>query len=283
MGRYKYAFDEADIARWKKQGRGQGQGNNYRPWIEVQNLPSRGNVYRINSIGQYDRIYHLMSQLEYFWFLVFDWSYEIIDIREQFPLLPQSDTLRIAENLNIKHPAYKGQNVVLTSDFHLTRKGAKGQVGNEIYTIKYSTDLDSLRTREKFEIEKTYWAERKIPWQLLTEAELNRVLVRNIQILRAYKTIHDRIALSVNQFKLVSNHLTEEVLASETRWLNDILADSDKKFSLPDGGSLTVAYYLLANRIWQVDLYQPLHVYKRIILQSYCLENLQYLNREISK
>ena len=42
------------------------------------------------------RVHHLLSLLELRWFYVLDWNLEVIDVREQYPLLPLEETLAIA-------------------------------------------------------------------------------------------------------------------------------------------------------------------------------------------
>ncbi|MGP7816533.1 TnsA endonuclease N-terminal domain-containing protein [Niallia sp. 01092] len=51
-----------------------------------------------------------------------EYSGFIVDIREQFPLLPIEETIIIAEELGIKHPTdpNTGEPVVMTTDFLVT-------------------------------------------------------------------------------------------------------------------------------------------------------------------
>ena len=59
-----------------------------------------------------------MSNLERDYFYLLDWSSTVTDIREQYPLLPQEETLKIAEQCNIKHPRDPKTNhpIVMTTD-----------------------------------------------------------------------------------------------------------------------------------------------------------------------
>lgn len=47
MARRRYAFDEDRIALFHKEGRGTGRGDNYKPWLTVQDLRSSGRVHRV--------------------------------------------------------------------------------------------------------------------------------------------------------------------------------------------------------------------------------------------
>lgn len=78
--------------KYLAEGRGQGGLIEYKPWIQVQDFPSKGIVSRVTgcTIG---RIYHLMSNLEHRYFYLLDWSEKTTDIGEQFPV--ESDILII--------------------------------------------------------------------------------------------------------------------------------------------------------------------------------------------
>jgi hypothetical protein len=58
------------IERRLAEGRGQGRGALYRPWLMVQDVPSRGLASRVSSPLN-GRVYHLLSQLETDWFYAF--------------------------------------------------------------------------------------------------------------------------------------------------------------------------------------------------------------------
>ncbi len=72
------------------------------------------------------------------YFYLTEFSDVILDIREQFPLLPQEETIVIAEELGIKHPAdpKTGDPIVMTTDFLLTVD--KGQ-GITVVKAKHSS------------------------------------------------------------------------------------------------------------------------------------------------
>ncbi|TRD21489.1 transposase [Palleronia caenipelagi] len=46
----RYRFDEAKIARFRKEGRGEGFGAYYTPWLMVRDVPSRGRSHRISGV-----------------------------------------------------------------------------------------------------------------------------------------------------------------------------------------------------------------------------------------
>lgn len=145
--------------------RGQGTGKDYKPWLRVHEVPSKGLSSRI--IGtKTGRIHQLLSQLETAQFFLLEWDDNVRDIREQFPLLPIQETTYIAEELKIKHPWNPRGSSVLTTDFLITLKNNLG-VHYSAIAVKPKTELSKQRTLEKLEIERIYWLKKNIPWQIV--------------------------------------------------------------------------------------------------------------------
>src|SRR5689334_20740718 len=107
------------ISKWIAEGRGTGRGKNYKPWLTIHDVASRGARTRDKGLKT-GRLHHLLSFLELYYFLILEWCPSVVDIREQYPLLPLEETLYIAKELGIKHPAPYGQPIVLTIDFMVT-------------------------------------------------------------------------------------------------------------------------------------------------------------------
>lgn len=80
-------IEQAIRDRW-----GQGSGEHYKPWLQVKDVPSQGVSSRIQGWTT-GRVYEFFSQHELHYFYLLDWSSQIVDIREQYPLLPLTETL----------------------------------------------------------------------------------------------------------------------------------------------------------------------------------------------
>jgi hypothetical protein len=171
-------LEPAIVKRLVKEKRGQGFGKNYKPFLTVRDVPSRGRVHRRPSIT-HSRIVHLLSDLELAAFLLFDWNQSVVDIREQFPLDPQK-TLDIAKRLGIKHPAAQGINQVMTTDL-LIDISHDGKYITQAISIKYRSDLEDERVVEKQEIERRFWEGEQVSWFLFTEQEIPTTLIQNIK------------------------------------------------------------------------------------------------------
>ena len=158
MGKRRPAWDYQHYFRYLKEGRGQGTGVDYKPWIYIHDFPSRGVSARIPG------------------------DPDVQDIREQFPLR-LTETMEIARRLNVKHP-WKGDfPFVMTTDFLVTRTD-----GLHARTVKCSDELNNPRTIEKFSIEQSYWAACGIDWKIVTEKQISRDRALNRQWLYTGET-----------------------------------------------------------------------------------------------
>jgi len=215
------------------------------------------------------RVHHLLSQLETTYWYALDFAPSVVDIREQFPLLPIEDTLRIAERLGYRHPRHPQTRrpIVMTTDFLVTVR-RYGQEHDEARAVKPSSELSNGRVCEKLAIERWYWQERGIDWGIVTEKELSPALARNLALLAPYWDIHDRHPLAPDQIAQVATVLTRLVTSCQASLpsLAELSAQGDAQFGYASGTCLTIAYHLLARKQWVVDLLQPLHPDHPLIL-----------------
>lgn len=60
---------ELKIQKWIKEGRGQGFGNNYKPWLTIRDVSLEGRSHRVFG-HKSQRTHHLLSDLELSTFLL---------------------------------------------------------------------------------------------------------------------------------------------------------------------------------------------------------------------
>lgn len=177
----------ADIERRVSQGHGSGEGGNYSPWLAVRDVPSKGRSHRPYGIKT-GREHHLLSDLEYKVFICQEFCSSVVDLREQYPLLPYGLTGEIARAANITHPRCRGTKLdwILTTDLVVTVN--VGPTSNDqvqvALSVKYVKDLEDLRTLEKLEIERRFWAYHGVQWYLVTDRSIPPYLFENIEWLR---------------------------------------------------------------------------------------------------
>jgi hypothetical protein len=251
MRRSRYGFDEAKIARFLKEGRGAGRGRDYKPWLTIQDVPSRGRSHRFPGRVT-GRIHHLLSDLEFRTLLIYDWSRIVTDIREQFPL-DRDDTRRIAEAMAVRHPADQrsGTELVMTTDLVIDIAQA-GRSITVARAVKPSADLDERRTMEKFEIERRYWAEKGIDWGIVTEKELPGVLVKNLEKLVGHREFDEGLAPGI------VGMIDREHPSWPEATLREFAEAMDLRFGLEAGRALAVVLHLLATERWIFGLEVPI-------------------------
>jgi len=201
-------WNQKKFWKYMRDGRGQGTGANYLPWITVQDFSSRGIVSRVKGIKTH-RVHHFLSRNELYYFYLLEYSEKVIDIREQFPLLDIELAADIAYEAGIRYPSdnISGFPYVLTCDFMITTPS-----GLKARTIKSVSDLSNNRVLEKLEIERRYWNKHNIDWRLVTENEISIPKAKYLESIHILEGLPDEN----RKFALQSNLLIPEI-ASEFR------------------------------------------------------------------
>jgi len=182
-------FTPQILDRFRRQGRGQGTFDGYIPWHRVSrgDPASRGRSHLQQWNG---RQRELLSDHEWVILLFSSMLTNLVDIREQFPLVQESGlheisayqhlssrqlfpgTLEIAQNLGIKHPMTTGDGTsgtwVPTTDLLLTLKQVDGKLELLAIAVKDSQELSNKRKRELLLLEQEYWAVRGVTWLVIT-------------------------------------------------------------------------------------------------------------------
>ncbi len=241
-----------NISKLIKAGRGQGRGRDYTPWVNVRSFSSLGHVSRVRG-WKTGREHHLMSDLETSLFYMLDWSERVTDIREQYPLLPVEETVAIAEALGIRHPldARTKSPFVLTTDFLVTIRGQPREV-EVARTVKPASELESLRTLEKFQIELQYWRSRNVQWSIVTDATLPQAAVENIKWVHAYLDLSAQP--NIPPFSAPKIDVVLRGFLESGHSLSAGAQACDDKLGLAPGTSLTLVRHFIATRQWVVDM-----------------------------
>src|SRR5215213_2821812 len=253
------------IERWIAKGRGQGEGYGYYPWLTVHDFPSRGRVHRISG-WKHGRVHHLLSDLERNVFLFYQFPKPVTDIREQYPLFPQEETLEIAREIGVRHPTDPRTKhpVVMTTDLFITvRRGL-----NITYfpiTVKYRKDVRKWRVREKLEIERRYWERRNHKLKIADETLASPDFVRNMLWLHARYRLDDLYPLIAAEVDQITAVLTHMVL-NEDMPLWKVARNCDRVMGLEASTGLAVARHLLANQYWKVDMRVRIFTTRRLVL-----------------
>lgn len=184
-------FTPTVLARFAREGRGEGTYADYLPWHRV----SRGDpssIGRSHLLYWNDRLRELLSDIEadVFRFTTALGS-QIVDIREQYKLATEPathelraydvrisedlflGTLTLAKEMGIKHPKTNGDGTssdwVMTTDLLVTLRGADGSHSLLAIADKTKEKLKP-RSLSLLALERAYWQARGVQWLLITPA-----------------------------------------------------------------------------------------------------------------
>jgi hypothetical protein len=255
----------ADQVRWIEKGDGQGEGEKYRPWLKVRDVPSEGESREVQGLIT-GRVQHFFSRLEYFVFVLEERRENVVDIREQYALLPLEETITIAGELGIRYPIIPGTKTpaVMTTDLVLSVK-INNEIKFQAISVKPSSkiiesngnkdDPKITRRLHKLVIEKTYWAKRGINYKLLTEKNTPIMEAANVARFRKslLNTNSEKVVDDLLSFKHFFNQIWTEYIP-----LNNLLHEISEKMKLSEReafDSFAIAAWL---SVINIDLNKPI-------------------------
>lgn len=259
MVRIKTNFNEEKLNKYIQEGRGQGEGGNYKPWKNIRDFPSMGRCSRI--LGwKTNRVHHLISDIQTRFFYLMDWEDDVIDIRESYPLLDLNEV--IEEENDLRFDLFKDKEsatpYILTTSFLITIK-ENGKNRYVARSIKAISELEKKITIEKYEIEKRYWLKKQINWGIVTQKEIPVLKAKNIEwVHSALYSVEERglSEIEVNDMSII---LIESFLNSNIT-IRRIISKLDKDYNLQDGTSLFLFKYLIATKRIKVDMNKEINI-----------------------
>lgn len=243
--------------KWRLiEGRGLGEGPNYQPWLRAHEVPSRGRTSR--PLGwKYHRSYEFLSDLEFRFFLLLQYDSEIIDIREQFPLLPVDQTKQIAEELQLIHPPKSRKDkIVMTTDFLLTIRGEP--IKYKAIAIKSKEDLTNPRTIEKLCIEEQYWKVKEIPFSIVTEADIDVIKAKNLEIMYPYYWWDTDMGYSTKKVVQLVEYFKS--LIKNNSNIREVLNMVEDKYKWTKNMGINFLYYMITHKDIEIDLSKKIDI-----------------------
>lgn len=259
MAKRKRHMSAEKQAEFLAAGRGQGIGEEYVPWLKIQDVSSKGRASRVDS-WKTGRTHHFLSDIEKHYFYLLEWADEVIDIREQYPI-SLDDSLRIANELGIFHPRdpKTKENIIVTTDFCITlmRENRSVIIAR---AAKRKEDLANRRVMEKLKIEGVYWRQNGIDWGIISNEELPIVFIRNLEWVRAAhwaKFVADIEPSFIIRF--IETFATTLDIGGNRR-LFSLLEEFDVSTCKQPGTALRLFRHLLARKVIQADFNQRISV-----------------------
>ncbi len=246
-------WNQKKYEQYLKEGRGQGTGKNYIPWIKVQNFPSEAGSKRVPG-WKTGRLHHLFSEHERKVHKLLDWNDTVIDIREQFPLLDLDLARHIATHLGIRYPkdTKSGFPYILTTDFMVTLR-ENGRESNIALQVKPSAQLKNKRVLEKFQLERLYYAEQGIEWGIITEKHIPPIRIKNIEYVYSDYWLEATQQKTVEELRAISSILKRRLQKNDLK-IKQITTSLDKELNLYSGTSLYIFKHLVARKEILMDM-----------------------------
>ena len=263
MAKRRREWDMRTFIRLLSEGRGQGTGKDYIPFVMIHDIPSKGICTRVTgtTVG---RVHHLLSRNELAFFYILDYDTAVVDIREQFPLLDMDDPLdlvpvvELAESLGIIYPRDPVSRFpyVMTSDFLVTYADGTERA----FSIKESKEFSKKRVRELQQLERSYWENRNVRWSIRTEKSgINFDMARNIQWIYRAKDI-DILFPEKHVRRATMEYELERYLTSHVP-ICEIAHEAEKRYFLNPGCGMTAFQRLLFEHRLEIPLDKPLDLF----------------------
>lgn len=253
MGKYNTDWSKAKYERFIKEGRGQGESKSYKPWLTINDFPSLGRATRIKG-WKTNRVHHFFSDLQTRYFYILDWSSEVRDIREHFPLLNIEETISDSNGLNFD--AFKDKETgfpyVVSTTFLITVNINNSGLKYIARYVKTSSELEKKLVQDNMEMQRRYWKEKGIDWGVVTNKDIPIIKAKNIEWIHSSLNLQDRGLSTEDEIEVGS--LLKEFLKDSIFPLRKTFMVFDKNYGLEVGTALAVFKYLIASREVVVDM-----------------------------
>lgn len=254
MAKRKTDWDENKLNKWIQEGRGQGEGKEYKPWLTVQDFPSKGRVTRIFG-WKTKRTHHFFTDTETRYFYLLEWEDDVLDIREHYPLFNCEEVIENKDNLNFDLFKDKdmGTPYILSTSFLITLKKPNGKIVYLARSLKADYELERKTALERLEIERRYWQGQNIDWGIVTQKEIPVVKAKNIEWVHSSLYPTDERGFTVEEVDYYCNAFIEKLAGSNTS-IRDFTTQFDRLFNLDTGSGLYIFKRLIALKRIMMDM-----------------------------
>lgn len=245
-----------------EQGRGEGEGPSFTPWVKLTDFPGRGWGSLINCYVS-KRAAHALSDPETRLRLMMEWR-GAKDLRENFNL-PLEETLEIASELGKSHPMENANEpMVLTLDLLEDCLDEAKQEIQEAHDFKLSKAFAEARVMAEIDIKAEYCRRHRIKYTVWTEEEIDRVLTDNLIHIRFYHEVDDFPTVTSERLRFMEPVLYNELSSSDLP-ISYACLEVDRRCGFRLGTCLCMVYQLICKRVWDIDLSSPLVPDERVL------------------
>lgn len=254
MGRRVPKWTEEKIAQRIREGYGQGEHADYKPWLTIRDFSSHGTTTRIFS-PKLQRAVTVFSNIERNGFFVAEFEEAFDDYWEQAPMA-RDETLDIAGSLGVKHPVYPGTRipVVMTLDGVLSLRVPSGKK-RKVIDCKPESALSNPRVKQKLAINREYARRHGMDYLPYTEFSTPQTVVHNIQWIRMSVPRSGDIptmppSADIHRTRLLRGIAHATTFVGPHKTVRDFLVAFDADWHLPQGAALR----MLRDLMWTHDI-----------------------------
>jgi len=260
IGKYNIEWTEEKYKRFLREGRGQGEGKDYKPWLTIQDFPSKGRCHRIFG-WKTGRIHHLFTDSEAKFFYLLEWEDAVVDIREHFPLLDFDDWVKDREDLRFDLFTDKksGLKYVISTSFLITVKTPDNKVKYVARSLKAASELERKISLERLEIERRYWQARGIDWGIVTNRDIPIVKAKNIEWVHSARYAYVDAGLTEDDLIELGEAFLYR-LSQSNKSIRKTALEFDKDYGLDPGTGIFLFRYLLAVKRIKVNMNEPINL-----------------------
>lgn len=263
------------------EGRGQGHGNHYRPWLRVtrRNSSPKSNQV-VGRLPGYSRQANFFALSEWSIAVALVWL-GVVDVREQFPLWPMEHMhplagaqgaeklqlrqcrglLEIARDAGIPHGVLPGTNIpyIATIDLMVTVNTISGSspalVALSAKPVRTPRDINpASRVVERLELERRYCNEAGISYRIVHPEVLNRTLANHLAFLSYAATLPPNFTCPNRLEEFAS--LVEERAEGHGLWR--ATTEAAKKHDIEQSNIALLLHHCVWRGLIDVDLSKPL-------------------------
>ncbi|MBZ2163329.1 TnsA endonuclease N-terminal domain-containing protein [Alteromonas stellipolaris] len=256
----------------------------YKPWISIKGA-SVCSVGSKTENKKSDYAHETMSSLESKFVRYLKFLPNVIDIRTQFPLFPIQETLKIAADLNVKHPSFmptgnikeehqvKHANV-MTTDKIVEYADGNGERQRSPIALKELRENGLYSSKEtkhqnivnKLEIERVYWEKNNRTHRIITQNKpyFGLDFVKNLKRAERYIDLDITPTLKADIKKLLLEFVPKARSYTLGVIEDEVAQRTDQKVSLIH----TCVLHLIWHQELLWDLDREIAIHKRIPLKK---------------
>lgn len=245
------------IAKLINEGYGQGEKENYKPFINTIRVSSSGRVSRVKGWIT-NRVHHFLSDTETRLFYLYEFfgSGRILDIKEHYPLIdgldniiPNLDNELIKRLTNQKN----GEPIILTTTFLISEQIDGGNIRYFARSVKDYRQLENKQVIERYQIMQEYWNSKNVDYGIVTNKEIPLVVAKNIEYIHPFFHLEE-YGIEDEMQLFLKERLLDTIANGESELIIEVLTKFDDEFNLNQGTAIAIYKHMLARKIIGVDM-----------------------------